>query len=189
MKNKILVGIILCVFIIGSVVFVNNFLHTQSKVDNSNRTISDKVDETQDNKEENDREMQDNQLQDSNEKSNDEIIGKWNAVSAVNAETGEKIENLRDIFGSSYSQYGSYIDLKSDGTFTDAIKPITNGSKVTTGTYEIKKDYNKQGDLYVFLTYSDGTEAKLQKVIIDDSQTFYLVLENFIDGYQFTFKK
>ena len=133
--------------------------------------------------------MQDNQSQDSNEKSNDEIIGKWNAVSAVNSETGEKIENLRDIFGSSYSQYGSYIELKSDGTFTDAIKPITNGSKSTTGTYEIKKDYNKQGDLYVFLTYSDGTEAKLQRVIIDDSQTFYLVLENFIDGYQFTFKK
>ena len=53
MKNKILIGIILCVFIIGSVVFVNNFLHTQSKIDNSNSTISDKADEIQDNKEEN----------------------------------------------------------------------------------------------------------------------------------------
>ena len=189
MKNKILIGIVVCVFIIRSVVFVNNSLHTQSIIDNSNRTISDKADEIQDNKEENNSSMQDNQSQDSNEKSNDEIIGKWNAVSAVNSETGEKIENLRDIFGSSYSQYGSYIELKSDGTFTDAIKPITNGSKSTTGTYEIKKDYNKQGDFYVFLTYSDGTEAKLQRVIIDESNTFYLVLENFIDGYQFTFKK
>ena len=189
MKNKILVGIVVCIFVVGSVVLVTNSLHTQSIIDNSNRTISDKADEIQDNKEENNSSMQDNQSQDSNEKSNDEIIGKWNAVSAVNSETGEKIENLRDIFGSSYSQYGSYIELKSDGTFTDAIKPITNGSKATTGTYEIKKDYNKQGDLYVLLTYSDGTEAKLQRVIIDESNTFYLVLENFIDGYQFTFKK
>jgi hypothetical protein len=57
------------------------------------------------------------------------------------------------------------------------------------GTYEVKRDYNKPGDCYVFLTYSDGSKAKLQRVILDDSDTYYLVLDDFIDGYQLTFKK
>ena len=60
-------------------------------------------------------------------------VGKWNTVSAVNVKTGEKTENIRDIFGSSYSQYGSYLELKADGTFVDAIEPITDGSKSNTG--------------------------------------------------------
>ena len=41
----------------------------------------------------------------------------------------------------------------------------------------------------MFLLYSDGHEEKLQKILLDDSNVPYLVLENFINGYQLFFKK
>ena len=119
----------------------------------------------------------------------DEIIGKWNTVSAVNIETGQKTENLRDVFGSSYSQYGSYLELKEDKTFIDALRPITTDNESTTGTYTIQKDENKKGDYYIYLTYNDGSKNKLEKVFLDNSNTPYLVLDNFINGYQLTLKK
>lgn len=157
MKNKIILGITICILIIGVIIFIK-------KPFNSN-------------------------LKEPKENINDEIIGKWNTVSAVNSETGEKTESLQDVFGSSYLQFGSYLELKEDGTFVDAIQPITNGSRSNTGKYTVKRDYNKQGDYYVFLSYTDGNEEKLQKVILDDSNTSYLVLERFINDYQLTLKK
>ena len=169
MKNKLFIGIILCFIIIGGFVWYKSSFQVQkNKEVNNNESLNHGEEK--------------NDFQ-------DEIVGKWNTISAVSAETGVKTENLRDIFGSSYSQYGSYLEFKSDGTFVDAIEPVTNGSKATTGKYEIKKDYNEQGDCYVFLIYSDGVEAKLQRVILDDSNTYYLVLENFVNGYQLTLKK
>ena len=118
-----------------------------------------------------------------------DIIGKWETISGINSETGKETKNLVDIFGSSYREYGSYLEFKKDGTFIDAIEPITDGSKSNIGNYIIKKDYYKLGDYYVFLLYSDGHEEKLQKVFLDDSNVPYLVLENFINGYQLFFKK
>lgn len=178
MKNNILLGIIvICLLCIGVFMLVNKPFSTKeaNKVDTN---ISSKEDTNTSNKVEN-----------NNEEVSDDVIGKWNTVSAVNSKTGDKVTNMRDIFGSSYQEYGSYLDLKSDGTFIDAIRPITNGSKSTTGKYEVKKDYYKPGDLYIFLTYSDGTEGKLERVLLDDTGTYYLVLENLIDDYQLTLKK
>lgn len=119
----------------------------------------------------------------------EEFIGKWNTVSAVNAQTGKETKNLRDLFGSSYEQFGSYLKLNKDGTFIDAIVPITDGSKSNTGKYTIKKDYLKKGDTYIILSYKDGNKKKLQKVSLDDTNTTYLVLDNLINGYQLYFKK
>ena len=180
MKNKIIIGILLIsiILIIGIILIKNP---TSSKVENNNR-------KTQTQEEDNNIQTSDKE-QTTEENKQDEIIGKWNTVSGVHSETGEKVENLREIFGSSVSEYGSYLELKEDGTFIDAIEPITNGSKSQTGTYEIKRNYNKQGDCYIILTYEDGTETKLQKVILDESNTSYLVLEKFINEYQVTLKK
>ena len=173
MKNKVVIGVILCLIFVGGFVLVKDPFHFYSKssdelnIDNNGKM----------------------QNKDDNKVAIDEMVGKWDAISAVNVETSEKIDHLKDIFGSSYSQYGSYLELKEDGTFLDAIEPITDGSKANNGTYEIKRNYNKSGDCYVFLSYSDGTTATLQRVFLDESDVAYLVLENFIQGYQFTLKK
>ncbi len=120
---------------------------------------------------------------------NDEFIGKWQTISAINSETGEKTNNLTDIFGSSFLQFGSYLELKEDGTFFDAIQPITNGSRSNTGKYTIKRNYKEKGDCYIFLDYSDGYQEKLQRVYLDKSKISYLVLDNSINGYQLTLKQ
>lgn len=166
MKNKILLVIAICVLIIGEIIFITKPFNKKNNSNTSNRNQNN-----------------------INEKSSDEIIGKWETVSAVNSEDGKETKNLKEIFGSSYSQYGSYLELNEDGTFIDAIQPITNGSKSNTGKYTVKKDYNKIGDCYVFLSYSDGRETKLQRVFLDESSTPYLVLDEFINGYQITLKK
>ena len=119
----------------------------------------------------------------------DDMIGKWNTVSAVNSIDGCETKNIKDVFGSSYLQYGSYLELNEDGTFNNAIQPITDGSKSNAGKYEIKRDYYELGDCYVILSYYDGNEEKLQRVFLDDSNTAYLVLDNLINGYQLTLKK
>ena len=123
------------------------------------------------------------------EKTNDDFIGKWNAIKAVDVKTGEETINLRDVFGSSYGEFGSYLELNEDGTFVDAIVPITDGSKSNTGKYTIERDYYKVGDTYIFLTYSDGNKDTLQRINLDDNGEPYLVLDTFINGYQLYFKK
>ena len=180
MRSKILLGIIICVLVVGTVAFsikVFNFkdIGKENSISNKvNNNSNDKVD---------------NDLEDNKDNLSDDIIGKWDTVSAVNSEDGKETNNLKDVFGSSYSQYGSYLELKEDGTFIDAIQPISNGSRSTTGKYTIEKNYNKPGDCYVFLSYSDGTEDKLQRVVLDESNTYYLVLDGFINGYQLTLRK
>ena len=87
------------------------------------------------------------------------------------------------------NEFGSYLELKEDNTFIDAIVPITDGSKSNTGKYTIKRDYFKIGDAYIFLSYQDGNEVKLQRVKLDDSDESYLVLDNIINDYQLYLKK
>ncbi len=166
-----MLGIIIILLIIGGVIFINRGFNTRIS-DDSKVKENDSIEEEDDKK-----------------KLLDEIIGRWDSVKAVNSEDATEVNNLRDVFGSSYSQYGSYIEFNDDGTFVDKIVPITDGSKSNAGTYKVERDYNKPGDLYIFLTYDDGSEGKLEKVILDDSNVSYLVLENFVNGYQITFKK
>ena len=188
MRSKILLGIIICVLVVGTVIFATkvfnfNDIGKENSISNKvNNNSNDKVDNNSNNK-------VDNDLEDNKDNLSDDIIGKWDTVSAVNSEDGKETKNLKDVFGSSYSQYGSYLELKEDGTFIDAIQPISNGTKSNTGEYTIKRNYNKPGDCYVFLSYSDGTEGKLQRVFLDESNTYYLVLDGFINGYQLTLRK
>ncbi len=123
------------------------------------------------------------------EKLSNEYIGKWNTVMAINSNTGVETKSLREVFGSSFEEFGSYLELKEDGTFIDAIVPITDGSKSNTGTYIIKKDYYKLGDTYIFLSYIDGNEETLQSVKLDSSNESYLVLDSLINDYQLYLKK
>ena len=173
MKNKLLVGLIIIILVIISIIFIKNpFNYNLKKNNNINTKESINIDNN-----------------DNSKDAKEDIIGKWNTISAVNSIDGTKTENLKDVFGSSYQQYGSYLELKSDKTFIDAIEPITNGSKSNTGSYTIEKDYNIIGDLYVFLNYSDGNTQKLKRVFLNDSNTPYLVLDNYINDYQLTLKK
>ncbi len=123
-----------------------------------------------------------------NKKDTDNFIGKWNTVKAINATTGEETNNLTDVFGSSFLEFGSFLELKEDGTFIDALESITDGSKSNTGSYTVKNDYLKVGDTYIFLSYDDGGETRLQKVTIDKSG-YYLVVDSLINDYQLYLKK
>ena len=120
---------------------------------------------------------------------NIDYIGKWNTVKAVNADTGEETIYLSDVFGSSFKEFGSYLELKEDGSFIDAIIPITDGNKSNNGKYIIENDYYKIGDTYIFLNYSDGNKETLQRVYLDDNKVPYLVLDTLVNGYQLYLKK
>lgn len=106
-----------------------------------------------------------------------EYIGKWNTYQVTDFATGETTDNLRLVFGSSYSAYGSYFELKEDGTFKDGIDPVGNGEYATDGTYEIQENYYKAGDCYIFLTYSDGTKRQIQRIYKDDNNVPVLSLQ------------
>lgn len=117
------------------------------------------------------------------------LTGKWNTVSAVDTSNWITIENLSDIFGSSYSSYGSYLQLNPDNTFLDCIYPITSGEFSTEGTYDIQNDYYSLGDMVVILNYSDGRK-NIFKVIYEE-ENIPLLMQDVSNGepYQFNLEK
>jgi len=123
-----------------------------------------------------------------NKEDNSDIVGTWNTYQAIDAQTAEKIDDLTEIFGSSYRTYGSFLKLNNDGTFLDSIYPVTTGETSTNGTYTIEKDYYKLGDCYIFLNYSDGRTVTVQRIYYEDNTP---VLSYYTNGdkYQFDFKK
>ena len=118
---------------------------------------------------------------------NEDIIGVWNTFQLIDAENGEVIQNLSSVLGTAYIQYGSYLELKEDGTFLDAIYPVTSGELSTEGTYTIAKDYYNLGDCYVFLNYSDGRTKTFMVIYYEDNVP---VLSYFEEGetYQIDLK-
>ena len=72
MKKKILIGIIICILIVGIIISIKKPFNSKK------------------------------------ENLNDEFIGKWQTISAINSETGEKTNNLTDVFGSSFLQFHFY---------------------------------------------------------------------------------
>ncbi len=123
-----------------------------------------------------------------NEESNEDIIGVWNTFQFIDADNGEIIQNLSNVLGTGYIQYGSYLELKEDGTFLDAIYPVTSGELSTEGMYTIEKDYYRVGDCYVFLNYSDGRTKTFMVIYYEDNVP---VLSYFEEGktYQIDLKK
>ena len=123
-----------------------------------------------------------------NEETNEDIVGIWNTYQLIKAEDGEIIQNLSSVLGTAYTQYGSYLKLNEDGTFLDAIHPITSGELSTEGTYTIEKDYYKLGDCYVFLNYSDGRTKTFMRIYYEENVP---VLSYFEEGevYQIDLKK
>ena len=119
---------------------------------------------------------------------NSDIVGTWNTYQAIDSQTAEKIDDLTEIFGSSYRTYGSFLKLNNDGTFLDSIYPVTTGETSTNGTYTIEKDYYKLGDCYIFLNYSDGRTVTVKRVYYEDNTP---VLSYYTNGeqYQFDLKK
>ena len=114
----------------------------------------------------------------SSETEDSEIIGKWNTQKVSDLKANETYDNLKDLYGSSYLEFGSYLQLNDDGTFVDAINPVTDGSTSTEGKYKILRSYNKLGDCYVELTYSDGRTEMLQRVYYDNTGTPYLTFNS-----------
>ena len=114
----------------------------------------------------------------SSETEDSEIIGKWNTQKVSDLKANETYDNLKDLYGSSYLEFGSYLQLNDDGTFVDAIQPVTNGSTSAEGKYKILRSYNKLGDCYVELTYSDGRTEMLQRVYYDNTETPYLTFNS-----------
>ena len=114
----------------------------------------------------------------SSETEDSEIIGKWNTQKVSDLKANETYDNLKDLYGSSYLEFGSYLQLNDDGTFVDAINPVTDGSTSTEGKYKILRSYNKLGDCYVELTYSDGRTEMLQRVYYDNTETPYLTFNS-----------
>lgn len=114
----------------------------------------------------------------SSETEESEIIGKWNTQKVSDLKANETYDNLKDLYGSSYLEFGSYLQLNDDGTFVNAINPVTDGSTSTEGKYKILRSYNKLGDCYVELTYSDGRTEMLQRVYYDNTETPYLTFNS-----------
>lgn len=120
---------------------------------------------------------------------NSDLIGTWNTVSAVNTSTWNYIDNLTEVFGSSYITYGSSLKLNSDGSFIDSIYPITSGEESTTGTYTINKSYYVSGDRVIILNYSDGKQ-KIFKVIYEKENIPSLMMDvSAGEAYQFNMEK
>ena len=109
---------------------------------------------------------------------NSDLVGKWNTVKVKDMSSNMDYDNLKELYGSSYLEYGSYLQLNSDGTFIDGIQPITDGSESKTGKYEVLRDYNKKGDCYIDLTYSDGRKQMIQKVYLDETENQYLTFDS-----------
>lgn len=123
-----------------------------------------------------------------NEESNEDVIGVWNTYQLIKAEDGEIIQNLSNVLGTAYIQYGSYLKLNEDGTFLDAIYSVTSGELSTEGTYTVAKDYYRVGDCYVFLNYLDGRTKTFMRIYYEDNVP---VLSYFEEGetYQIDLKK
>lgn len=109
---------------------------------------------------------------------NSDIVGKWNTIKVMDMSSNIEYDNLKNLYGSSYLEFGSYLQLNDDGTFTDGIQPVTDGSESKTGKYEILRDYNKKGDCYIELTYSDGRKQMIQKVYLDETENQYLTFNS-----------
>lgn len=117
----------------------------------------------------------------------DSMVGTWNTVSVMDMSTAETYTNLKDIFGTSYITYGSYLKLNADKTFEDFTYPVTNSKTPTSGTYEILRNYYKMGDCYVQLKYSNGETITAQRVFRDNTNTAYLTFNR--DNLSYDLKK
>lgn len=129
--------------------------------------------------------VKDNEYEEDSDDS--DIIGTWNTVSVMDMSTATTYDNLKDIFGTSYITYGSYLKLNDDKTFEDFTLPVTTGKTSTSGTYEILRNYYKMGDCYVQLRYSDGETIIIQRVFRDNTNTAYLTFNR--DNLSYDLKK
>jgi len=119
---------------------------------------------------------------------NSDIIGKWNTYEMIDSKTAKVLEP-REVFGSGYGGI-SYLELKEDGTFKDFISPISSSEFIDEGKYEIKRNYNRNGDCYVILNYLDGRSLTLQKEYLSSANIPSLVVPlNSKGDYEYHLKK
>ena len=119
---------------------------------------------------------------------NSDIIGKWNTYEMIDSKTAKVLEP-REVFGSGYGGI-SYLELKEDGTFKDFISPISSSEFIDEGKYEIKRNYNRNGDCYVILNYLDGRSLTLQKEYLSSDNIPSLVVSlNSKGDYEYHLKK
>lgn len=119
---------------------------------------------------------------------NSDIIGKWNTYEMIDSKTAKVLEP-REVLGSGYGGI-SYLELKEDGTFKDFISPISSSEFIDEGKYEIKRNYNRNGDCYVILNYLDGRSLTLQKEYLSSDNIPSLVVPlNSKGDYEYHLKK
>ena len=119
---------------------------------------------------------------------NSDLIGKWNTYEVVDSKTAKVLEP-GEVFGSGYRGI-SYLELKEDGTFKDFISPISSSEFIDEGKYEIKRNYNRNGDCYVILNYLDGRSLTLQKEYLSSDNIPSLVIPVNSEGdYEYHLKK
>ena len=119
---------------------------------------------------------------------NSDIIGKWNTYEMIDSKTAKVLEP-REVFGSGYGGI-SYLELKEDRTFKDFISPISSSEFIDEGKYEIKRNYNRNGDCYVILNYLDGRSLTLQKEYLSSDNIPSLVVPlNSKGDYEYHLKK
>lgn len=119
---------------------------------------------------------------------NSDIIGKWNTYEMIDSKTAKVLEP-REVFGSGYGGI-SYLELKEDGTFKDFISPISSSEFIDEGKYEVKRNYNRNGDCYVMLNYLDGRSLTLQKEYLSSDNIPSLVVPlNSKGDYEYHLKK
>ena len=80
-----------------------------------------------------------------------------------------------------HTQYGRFLFYPKGGD-SDVLIPV-----ITSGTYEILRNYYKMGDCYVQLEYSNGETITAQRVFRDNTNTAYLTFNR--DNLSYDLKK
>ena len=105
----------------------------------------------------------------------DNISGKWNTYRVIDRETGKE-ESFMNVFGSSYREYGSYIEIKDDNTFLDCTSPIQSSESPVGTNYSLTKDTEVDDDKYlgIELNYSDKSliDTHIVYLLNDEEPTF-----------------
>ena len=165
----------------------NNMTEQSNTLSKDNKVEQENTSNSSTKKDENTNISNSNKVDENTTSSDDELIGKWNTVKVIDMQSGKSYDNLAQFFGTSYISYGSSLELKKDGSFIDAVSPVVENTQSTEGTYEILRNYYKNGDCYVELKYSDGKTLMIQRVTYDETGNWYLTFNR--DNISYELKK
>ena len=111
-----------------------------------------------------------------------DFLGTWTssyAYEAIVFNSGVescKVENLTEIFGTSYINAGSRFTFNEDGSFEDYINPVTEGDRYRKGTYVF--DITEVSDSAIEGIEYDNSIKTVTVIVTDVDEDGYLEISN-----------